>query len=84
MKALTAEQVASYRHDGFFFPIPALAPEQVAACLAGLGRLERELGSPLAEAGVALAAHQRATDQYRRNYDEQVRRHEREYAAAPA
>jgi non-haem Fe2+, alpha-ketoglutarate-dependent halogenase len=48
MKALTEEQVASYRYDGFLFPIPALTPKEVAACFAGLERLERELGSPVA------------------------------------
>ena len=36
MKALTQEQVASYHHDGFLFPIPALTPEEIATCLAGL------------------------------------------------
>ena len=44
MKALTAEQVASYRHNGFLFPIPRLDPAEVATCLAGLDRLETELG----------------------------------------
>ena len=36
MKALTAEQVASYHHNGFLFPIPALTDEEIATCLAGL------------------------------------------------
>jgi hypothetical protein len=49
MKALTQQQVASFRHDGFLFPIPALAPEEIAACLASLLRLEADLGSPVAE-----------------------------------
>ena len=32
----------------------------------------------------ALAVHQHAVDQYRRNCSEQVRRHEQEYAVARA
>ena len=57
MKALTQEQVASYRHDGFLFPIPGLAQDEVAACLAGLDRLEADLGSPVAEADVKWRSH---------------------------
>ena len=57
MKALTPEQVASYRHDGFLFPIPALTPEEIAACLAGLERLETELGSAVADADVKWRSH---------------------------
>ena len=52
LKALTREQVDAYRYDGFLFPIPALAPDEVATCLAGLDRLEAELGCPVAEADV--------------------------------
>jgi non-heme Fe2+,alpha-ketoglutarate-dependent halogenase len=57
MKVLTEEQVASYRYDGFLFPIPALTPEEVAACLAGLERLERDLGSPVADADIKWRSH---------------------------
>ena len=52
MKALTQAQVDSYRHSGFLFPLAALAPDEVASCLAGLERLEAELGCPVAEADV--------------------------------
>ena len=57
MKALTQEQVASFRHDGFLFPIPALTPEEIATCLAGLHRLEADLGCPVAEADVKWRSH---------------------------
>jgi non-heme Fe2+,alpha-ketoglutarate-dependent halogenase len=57
MKALTPEHVDSYRYDGFLFPIPALTPEEVALCLAGLERFERELGSPVADADIKWRSH---------------------------
>ena len=57
MKTLTGEQVASFRHNGFLFPIPALAPEEIATCLAGLRRLEADLGCPVAEADVKWRSH---------------------------
>ena len=57
MKALTREQVASYRYDGFLFPLPGLAQDEVTACLAGLRRLESDLGSPVAEADVKWRSH---------------------------
>jgi non-haem Fe2+, alpha-ketoglutarate-dependent halogenase len=57
MKALTQSQVESFRHNGFLFPIPALAPDEVAACLAGLHRLESDLGSPVADADVKWRSH---------------------------
>ena len=57
MKTLTGEQVASFRHNGFLFPIPALAPEEIATCLAGLHRLEADLGCPVAEADVKWRSH---------------------------
>ena len=60
MKALTREQVESYRCDGFLFPIPALTPEEVVTCLAGLDRLERELGSPVADADIKWRSHAHA------------------------
>jgi hypothetical protein len=57
MKALTPEQVASYRHNGFLFPIPALTDAEIATCLAGLQQLETELGSPVADADVKWRSH---------------------------
>jgi hypothetical protein len=57
MKALTQAQVDSYRRDGFLFPIPALSPDEVVACLAGLARLEASLGCPVAEADVKWRSH---------------------------
>src|SRR4051794_17607299 len=57
MRTLTGEQVASFRHNGFLFPIPALAPEEIAPCLAGLARLDADLGSPVAEADVKWRSH---------------------------
>ncbi len=52
MKALTQEQVASFRHNGFLFPIPALTEPEIATCLTGLNRLETELGSAVADADI--------------------------------
>ena len=52
MKALTREQVDFFHHNGFFFPVPALTPEEAATCLAGLTRLETDLGSAVADADV--------------------------------
>jgi non-haem Fe2+, alpha-ketoglutarate-dependent halogenase len=60
MKALTRAQVESYRYDGFLFPIPALTPEEIATCLASLDRLERELGSPVADADIKWRSHAHA------------------------
>jgi len=57
MKVLTQEQVDSYRYNGFLFPIPALAPDEIATCLDGLARLEAELGSPVADAHVKWRSH---------------------------
>jgi non-haem Fe2+, alpha-ketoglutarate-dependent halogenase len=57
MKALTREQIDSYRYNGFLFPIPALTPEEIVTCLAGLERLETELGSPVAAADVKWRSH---------------------------
>jgi non-heme Fe2+,alpha-ketoglutarate-dependent halogenase len=57
MKALTPEQVTSYRHNGFVFPVPALSAEEIATCLSGLARLEAELGSPVADADVKWRSH---------------------------
>jgi non-haem Fe2+, alpha-ketoglutarate-dependent halogenase len=57
MKALTQAQVDSYHHNGFLSPIPALTPDEVATCLAGLYRLESELGCPIAEADIKWRSH---------------------------
>jgi hypothetical protein len=57
MKALTAEQVASFHYDGFLYPLPGLAPDEIADCVAGLDRLEAELGCPVAEADVKWRSH---------------------------
>ena len=57
MKALTQAQVDAFRRDGFLFPIAALTPDEVATCLAGLQRLETELGSPVADADVKWRSH---------------------------
>jgi non-heme Fe2+,alpha-ketoglutarate-dependent halogenase len=57
MKVLTQAQVDAFRRDGFLFPIAALTQDEVAACLAGLQRLETELGSPVADADVKWRSH---------------------------
>jgi hypothetical protein len=57
MKALTQQQVADYHYNGFLFPIPALTPDEVATCLAGLRRLELDLGCAVAEADVKWRSH---------------------------
>jgi non-heme Fe2+,alpha-ketoglutarate-dependent halogenase len=57
MKALTQAQVESYRYDGFLFPVPALTQQEVTTCLAGLQRLETELGAPVAEADIKWRSH---------------------------
>jgi non-haem Fe2+, alpha-ketoglutarate-dependent halogenase len=57
MKALTQAQVESYRYNGFLFPVPALTAEEVETCLAGLERLETELGAPVAEADIKWRSH---------------------------
>lgn len=50
MKALTAAQVESYRHDGFLFPFPALDERERLDCLAGVQRYEAWLGMPVTKA----------------------------------
>jgi non-heme Fe2+,alpha-ketoglutarate-dependent halogenase len=57
MKALTPEQVASFHYNGFLYPIPALTPEEIATYLAGLERLEAELGSAVADADIKWRSH---------------------------
>ena len=57
MQALTRQQLESYRYNGFLFPMPALSAQEVATCLAGVGRLESDLGYPVAEADVKWRSH---------------------------
>jgi non-haem Fe2+, alpha-ketoglutarate-dependent halogenase len=57
MKALTREQVDWFHYNGFLFPIPALTPAEIATCLAGLQRLEAEIGSPIADADIKWRSH---------------------------
>jgi non-haem Fe2+, alpha-ketoglutarate-dependent halogenase len=57
MKVLTREQVDSFHYNGFLFPIAALTPAEIATCLAGLQRLEAEVGSPVADADVKWRSH---------------------------
>jgi hypothetical protein len=57
MKVLTQEQVDFYRYNGFLFPIPALSPDEVATCLAGLSRLEANLGCPIAQSDIKWRSH---------------------------
>jgi non-heme Fe2+,alpha-ketoglutarate-dependent halogenase len=57
MKALTQEQVDQFRHNGFLFPVPALTADEIATCLAGVHRLEADLGCPVAEADVKWRSH---------------------------
>ena len=45
--ALTPEQVAKFRYDGYLYPVPALSPDQLAECNAGLARFEEWLGKPV-------------------------------------
>lgn len=57
MKALTREQVDFYHHNGFLFPIPALTQEEITTYLAGLHRLESDLGCAVADADVKWRSH---------------------------
>ena len=57
MKALTPQQADYFRYNGFLFPLQALTPEEIATCLAGLARLEKELGSPVADADIKWRSH---------------------------
>ncbi|MGE0417994.1 MAG: phytanoyl-CoA dioxygenase family protein [Acetobacteraceae bacterium] len=60
MKALTQEQVDSFHHNGFLFPIPVLTQPEIDTCLAGLARLEQELGCAVADADVKWRSHAHA------------------------
>jgi ectoine hydroxylase-related dioxygenase (phytanoyl-CoA dioxygenase family) len=50
MKALTQQQVESYRHHGYLYPVPALSADEADQALADLERAEAHLGSPLPQA----------------------------------
>ncbi len=52
MTVLTPAEVASYRHNGYLFPFPALGEAERATCLAGLARYERWLGSTVPQADI--------------------------------
>ena len=56
-KVLTPEQIASFHYNSFLYPIPGLTEGEVAVCVAGLDRLETELGSPVAEADIKWRSH---------------------------
>ena len=47
MKALTEDQVAAWRRDGFLYPFALLDEAELQECLEGLGRFERWLGGPV-------------------------------------
>jgi len=49
MKALSEDQVAAWRRDGFLFPLPLLDEAERRECLAGLARFEDWLGAPVNE-----------------------------------
>jgi hypothetical protein len=57
MRALTQAQADSYHYNGFLFPLPALTPREIATCLAGVERLEKDLGSPVADADLKWRSH---------------------------
>jgi non-heme Fe2+,alpha-ketoglutarate-dependent halogenase len=47
MKALTEQQIARWRHDGFLSPFPLLDAAELQACRDGLARFEQWLGGPV-------------------------------------
>jgi non-heme Fe2+,alpha-ketoglutarate-dependent halogenase len=49
--------VDSFRYNGFLFPIHALTQGEIATCLAGLQRLESELGCAVADGDVKWRSH---------------------------
>jgi len=57
MNVLTREQVEAFNFDGYLFPFPALTPDEVATCRAGLDRLERHLGGPVPQADIRWRSH---------------------------
>ena len=46
---LTREQIERYRYDGYLFPFPALTPEELSECNAGMSRYEAWLGKRINE-----------------------------------
>src|SRR5262245_19968467 len=46
-KKLSPTQVASYEHDGFLTPNPALTPAEATACRDQLAAFEQAIGGPL-------------------------------------
>jgi hypothetical protein len=50
MKALTEQQVQDYHRNGFLFPIPVLTPDEAAARMKDIERLETRVGTPLSKA----------------------------------
>ncbi|MEK9722517.1 MAG: phytanoyl-CoA dioxygenase family protein [Rhodospirillaceae bacterium] len=47
MTALSEDQVAAWRRDGYLFPLPLLSETERQDCLAGLARFEAWLGAPV-------------------------------------
>lgn len=47
MPALSAAQVAQWRHDGFLSPFPLLSAAELQGCRDGLARFEQWLGGPV-------------------------------------
>jgi len=50
MKILDEQQVRSYHHEGFLFPVPVLNAVEVAQCVRDLERAEAHIGQPLTRA----------------------------------
>jgi non-heme Fe2+,alpha-ketoglutarate-dependent halogenase len=47
MNALSVDQVASFKRDGFLSPFPLLGPKECRECMAGVARFEAWLGAPI-------------------------------------
>jgi hypothetical protein len=47
LKALSADQVAQWKYDGFLSPFPLLDEQALQACRQGVARYEQWLGSPI-------------------------------------
>jgi hypothetical protein len=71
VKTLSPEQIARYERDGALFPVPVLAPEEVARFRAGFEELEARLGGQPRPVGLShlffrwayeLAAHPAIAD----------------------
>ncbi len=57
MKALTQAQVDAYHRNGYLYPFPALSPDELAECRAGLKRFETYLGNPVPKAELKWRSH---------------------------